>query len=153
MTVGWTCNTVVRHSFTTFIPFCDAEITAEKYETHLGNIIGPRINNEDIKKLVNDFYSRFNILYSMFNHVPINVKYFLFKIERKLPIPAVVFFFDYFLSFFTVFHLYALKQYDFKINIKKGSDTLTQDKDNVITEFLFFLLLAKSILIHCYSFS
>ena len=61
------------------VPFCDAEITAEKYETHLGNIIGPRINNEDIKKLVNDFYSRFNILYSMFNHVPINVKYFLFK--------------------------------------------------------------------------
>jgi hypothetical protein len=48
-------------------------------EMHLGNIIGPQVKDGHIKKYVNDFFTRFNVLYSLFSHVPYTILYNLFK--------------------------------------------------------------------------
>ena len=61
------------------IVFNDIPLECEKTQTHLGNHIGQEVNDVNINKSINDFYSRVNVCLSLFNHVHRNVLYKLFK--------------------------------------------------------------------------
>jgi hypothetical protein len=62
-----------------YIVFNGKRLDASPSEVHLGNIIGPELNNADIKQAVSELYGRTNVTLSLFKHASSRVRYNLFK--------------------------------------------------------------------------
>ena len=61
------------------ILFCQTHLKNNQSDIHLGTRVGNDASSDNMKKSINDFYIRFNIMYSMFNHASNQVLYHLFK--------------------------------------------------------------------------